>query len=69
MRAWVFVATVLLVGTGIGLAVTGRLEQFLEPILVYLSPGPPKLYLVPVDFDPFAEEYICELRLAHNLCI
>ncbi len=42
----VFLAVTLVVGITIGLGVTGRLERFLEPILVYLfddSPAPPRV--------------------------
>ncbi len=49
-------AAVLLVGVTIGLGIAGRLEPFFEPILVYFSPEPQKLWLEPVDYNPFPDE-------------
>ena len=49
-------AAALLVCVTIGLEVTGRLEPFLEPILVYLFPEPAVHSLVPVDFNPFPDD-------------
>ncbi len=67
-------AAVLLAGVTIGLVVAGSLERFLEPIVSYISgehqqPKPTKLSLVPVDFDPFADEDPCETNSPHELCI
>ena len=67
-------AAALLVAVTIGLEVTGRLEPLLEPIVSYLShehqqPKPTKPSLVPVDFDPFADEDPCETNSPHELCI
>lgn len=54
MRSLVLAVVMLLGGLTIGLAVTGWLEPFLEPILTYLlDPPKPGLQLMPVDFDPF----------------
>ena len=69
LRNLLLAAALLLGGFMIGLVVTGSLETVLEPILVYFSPKPTPPSLVPIDFDPFADEYICELNLAQNICI
>ena len=56
-RILLFVAT-LLVGIAIGVGLTygfdQGLERFLEPIVAFFYE--PKLYLVPVDFNPFPDE-------------
>ncbi len=65
-------AAVLLVGIMIGLGVTDQLEPFLKRILVevrVLFPEPAKHSLVPVDFNPFADEDPCETNSPHELCI
>ena len=68
MKAKIAVAATLLVGVTIGLEVTGRLEPILEPILVYLSPKPKPLHLVPVDFDPF-DPCLWGASSPHDLCV
>ncbi len=64
------IAAILLVGVTIGLVFdAGSLERFLEPILAYLAgPGEPRLYLVPVDFDPF-DQCSWEKPSPHDLCV
>jgi hypothetical protein len=67
-------AVTLLVGVMIGVVAAGSLERFLEPIVSYLShehqqPKPTKPSLVPVDFDPFADQDPCETNSPHQLCI
>ena len=58
----------LIFGVVIGAGVTGRLEPFLEPILVYFSPDPKPLDLVPVDFDPF-DPCLWRATSPHDLCV
>ena len=57
LRWFLLAVVVFLVGVTIGLEVTGRLEPFLEPVVAYFShehrQQPPKLRLVPVDYNPF----------------
>ena len=68
MRALFILATTMLLGVTIGLEATGRLEPFLEPILVYFSPNPKPLDLVPVDFDPF-DPCLWGNSSPHDLCV
>ena len=67
LRSLLLIA-VLLVGVAIGLAVTGWLEPFLEPILVYLFDPPKPLSLGPVDFDPF-DPCLWGAVSPHDLCV
>ncbi len=74
LRSLLLAAALLFGGVTIGLGVSERLEPFLEPIVSYLShehqqPKPTKPSLVPVDFDPFADEDPCETNSPHELCI
>jgi len=57
MRALFILVATLLLGVTIGVATTGRMEPFLEPILaLFAEESAPKLRLVPVDFNPFPDE-------------
>ncbi len=68
MRALFILAATLLVGVTIGLEATGRLEPFLEPILAFfVGSEEPRLFLVPVDYDPFAPCY--GVTDPNDLCI
>ena len=68
MRAIFILVATLLLGVTIGMSLTGGLEPFLEPILVYFSPDPKPLSLVPVDFDPF-DPCLWGDTSPHDLCI
>jgi hypothetical protein len=58
MRAILIPAAILLVSAVVALETTGRLEPILEPILVFfVGSEEPRLFLVPVDYDPFAPCY------------